>query len=280
MKTNQFTDTDRLAFQPAEKIGLIASVNPEQNVHITLITSIMAPGPTQITLGEFCSGRGKWFIQQNNRLSFFIMTLDKKFWRGKARWTHKRFEGKEYEQYNELPMFRYNTYFGVNTVHYLDLIEKEGPKSLPLPQIISAALVTKLAKSAAKTGPDEPILKPFAEDLFNDLGSLKFLSYLGTDGFPVIIPIIQCQAADSRRLAFSNLAFKNDLRQVPESAEVAVFCLNMKMQSVLIRGTYQGSKKFRGIKLGTITINWVYNSMPPIHEQIYPQHELKPVEVF
>lgn len=280
MKTNQFTDADRTAFQPAEKIGLIATVNPDQKIHMTLITSIMAPGPKQLTLGEFCSGRGKWFIQQNNRTSFLIMTLDKKYWRGKARWTHKRFEGKEYEQYNELPMFRYNTYFGINTVHYLDLVETEGPTPLPLPRIIPAALLTKLAKSAAATGQSQSILKPFALGLLNDLGSLKFLSYLGSEGFPEIIPIIQCQAADSRRLAFSPLAFEQDLNLVPDSAEVAVFCLNLKMQSVLVRGVYQKPSRFRGIKLATVDINWVYNSMPPIHDQIYPPVELKTVEVY
>ena len=280
MKKNSFSQAEIDTFKPAEKIGLVASVNPEGKVHITLITSIMASGPQQMTLGQFCNGRGKWYIQENNKLSFLIMTLDRQLWRGRARWTHKRFDGPEYEIYNEQPMFRYNTYFGINTVHYLDLVDTTGQAPLPMGRIIPAAVFTMLARGAAKSHKSQRILKPFAEKLFNGLSSLKFLSYLRSDGFPAIIPVIQCQAADSTRLVFSSFAFQDELAEIPAGAEVAVHCLNLQMQSVLIRGTFNGFQRHRLFKVGTIDIDWVYNSMPPIHEQIYPEIKLKPVVDF
>ena len=280
MKKRSFTTAEIKLFEPAEKIGLVASINPEGLVHITLITSIMASSPTQMTLGQFCSGRGKWHIQQNNKLSFLIMTLDRNLWRGKARWTHKRFDGPEYEIYNNMPMFRYNTYFGINTVHYLDLVETTDQESLPLGKIIPATILTKLAKGAAKTDGSHQILKPFAERLFNQLDSLKFISFIGDDGYPVIIPVIQCQAVDSRRLAFSSLAYGDELSSIKQGSDVSLFCLKLNMQSVLIRGKMTGYQRFRFLKMGIIDINWVYNSMPPIHEQIYPEIDLKPVVTF
>ena len=186
-------------------------------------------------------------------------------------------EGPEYERYNEIPMFRYNTYFGINTVHFLDLIETSGGEDLPMPKIILAAMLTKLAKAAATTGVDDRILKPFAEDLFNQLDSLKFIAYVGPEGFPVIVPVIQCQAADSRRLAFSPFAFKEELVCIPKGVRVALFGLTMGMEDVLIRGTFRGYKRTMGLTLGTVDIEWVYNSMPPAHGQIYPEVELKTI---
>lgn len=277
MKNSSFSEAEINLFKPAEKIGLVASVNPEGKVHITLITSIMASTPQQLTLGQFCTGQGKRFIQENNRLAFLIMTLDRKLWRGRARWTHKRFDGPEYEIYNEMPMFRYNSYFGVNTVHYLDLVDHTAQESLPMGRIVPAAIMTILAKGAAKTGNSKKILKPFAEELFNGLSSLKFLSYLQSDGFPAIIPVIQCQAADSRRLAFSCHAYQEELSEIPAGTVVTVHCLNLQMQSVLVRGIFNGIKRHRFFKVGTIDIDWVYNSMPPIHDQIYPEVKLEPV---
>jgi ferredoxin len=53
-------------------------------------------------------------------------------------------------------------------------------------------------------------------------------------GIPVIIPAIQYQAADSRRLVFSTLPFRNELRTIPADTTVSIFGLNLKMQSVLI----------------------------------------------
>jgi len=281
MKTKRsFSAKEMLAFEPAEKIGLVACINPDGLPHISLITSIMAAKADQLTLGQFCKGLSKQYIQQNPQIAFLIMTMDKKMWRGKASWTHLKNEGAEYERYNEIPMFRYNTYFGINTVHYLDLIETSGGQALPMPKIILAALLTKLAKAAAVTGLGDRILKPFAEDLFNQLGALKFMAYVGHDGFPEIVPVIQCQAADSRRLVFSPLAFKNELRRIPEATPVAVFGLTMGMEDVLIRGTFRGYKRALGLSLGIIDIEWVYNSMPPAHGQIYPEVELKPVREF
>ena len=281
MKTKTyFNKQDMIAFEPAEKIGLVACVNPDGLPHISLITSIMAAKPDQLTLGQFCKGLSKQYIQQHPQIAFLIMTMDKKMWRGKARWTHLKHEGAEYERYNEIPMFRYNTYFGINTVHYLDLIETSGSRALPMPKIILAAMLTRMAKAAAATGQNDRILKPFAEDLFNQLGSLKFMAYVGHDGFPVIVPVIQCQAADSRRLAFSPLAFKDELRQIPEATPVAVFGLTMAMEDVLIRGTFRGYRSAIGLALGVVDIEWVYNSMPPAHGQIYPEVELTPVRDF
>ena len=281
MKTKRsFSAKEMIAFEPAEKIGLVACVNPAGLPHISLITSIMAPKPDRFTLGQFCKGLSKQYIQQNPDIAFLIMTLDKKMWRGTARWTHLRNEGTEYERYNEIPMFRYNTYFGINTVHYLDLIETSGSENLPMPKIILSALLTKLAKSAAASGLKDRILKPFAEDLFNQLDSLKFMAYVGQDGFPVIVPVIQCQAADSRRLAFSPIAFKDELKRIPKETPVAVFGLTMGMEDVLIRGIFRGYRRTIGLTIGTIDIEWVYNSMPPAHGQIYPEVELKPVIEF
>jgi len=268
------------AFEPAEKIGIVASINPEGLPHISLITSIMALKPNQITLGQFCQGLSKRYIQQNNNVAFLIMTMDKKMWRGKAKWTHLKNEGPEYERYNEIPMFRYNTYFGINTVHYLDLIETSESQSLPMPKIVVSAMLTKFAKSSAQADIAERILTPFAETLFNQLDSLKFIAYVGADGYPVIIPVIQCQAADSRTLAFSSLAFKEELTHIAPGTEVAIFGLTMGMEDVLVRGTFHGFKRYRFMNLGTVGIDWVYNSMPPGHGQIYPPVDLKPVTDF
>ncbi len=275
-----FTEQEIKAFEPAEKIGLVASVNPEGLPHISLITSIMAPEPSRLTLGQFCKGLSKQYIQLNPNVSFLIMTMEKRMWRGRARWTHLRQEGPEYERYNEIPMFRYNTYFGINTVHYLDLIETSEGEALPMKEIVLSAMLTKFLKKRFATGNRERILKPFAEGLFNQLDALKFIAYVGENGFPVIIPVIQCQAADSRRLAFCPMAFKKELRRIPAGTTVALFGLTMKMEDVLVRGPFQGYARAMGIAIGTMDLEWVYNSMPPAHGQIYPEVPLAPVVDF
>ncbi|WDP91974.1 MAG: pyridoxamine 5'-phosphate oxidase family protein [Desulfobacter sp.] len=268
------------AFMPEEKIGIVASVNSEGLPHISLITSIRAAGPSQITLGEFCKGKSKENIQQNKKAGFLIMTMDKRMWRGKANWTHLKQDGPEFEAYNLMPMFRYNAYFGINTVHYLDLLETSAPEPLPLGRVIWATLLTRLVKGARALKEKQNPLNPFSKNLFNQMDALKFISWIPDDGFPVIVPVFQCQAADSGRIVFSSSVYKKELSAIPPGTTVAVFAMNMKMEDVLIRGKFSGLTRSRLITLGQVDIDWVYNSMPPCHGQIYPQIPVKPIVNF
>lgn len=277
---NSFSDSDRKAFGPSEKVGIIATMTPEGLPHLSLLTSVMASTPTQLTIGEFCKGSSKTHMPQTRKVGFAILTLDKKLWRGKAFWTHLKNEGPEYEVYNQQPMFRYNTYFGINTVHYLDLKETTTGEPLPLASVIRSALLTKIAKSSAAESGTKRVLSPFGEALFNRLDALKFLSFIAPDGFPAVIPVIQCQAADNRRLVFHPGAFSDELNQLEPGMTMAVFGLTMQMEDVLARGTFNGYARHRGIKLGTLDIDWVYNSMPPNHGQIYPPVPLTAVVNF
>jgi hypothetical protein len=160
------------AFLPAEKIALVASITPDHRPHVTLITSLRAAGPEQITLGEFCKGESKANIEKRPNIAFCVMTMDRRMWRGHARWTHLKNDGPEYQAYNDLPMFRYNAYFGIHTVHYLDLVDARGPEKLPLARVLAASLLTRAVRGRAGAKEGEPILTRFSRNLLNRLDAL------------------------------------------------------------------------------------------------------------
>ncbi|NMD41061.1 MAG: hypothetical protein GYA83_09725 [Deltaproteobacteria bacterium] len=212
----RFDEHDLKEFEPEAKVGLIATVNPAGLPHITLITALQAKTPTQLIWGQFSEGQSKANVKTNPKTGFLIMTMDRSLWRGKAVWTHQMSHGDDYAMFNNKPMFRYNAYTGIHTIHYMDLKETGGREGLPLARIVLSSLLTKLAKSGARSEEGGRILKPWAEKLFNRIDTVKFCSYVGSDGFPVIIPLLACQAADSTRLAFSDLAYRDELRGAAE----------------------------------------------------------------
>lgn len=277
--TKTFTEDEIKKLEPAEKIGLIATVNSEGAPHISLITSIQPLGADKLVFGEFSYGLSKWHVRNNPKSAFLMMTMDKSLWRGKSLWKERKKEGPEYIMYNEKPMFRYNTYFGINTVHYLDMIECGGKESLPLIKIILSVLLTRLSGKIKKKTSADP-LNNLSISFFNRMDSLKFLAYVGDDGYPEIIPVIQCRAASSESIVFSPAAYSDEMKKIPEGAEVAVFAMTLDMESVLVRGNFQGYKRSNFVNRGTVEIDWVYNSMPPVHGQIYPPVPLNPVDEF
>jgi len=281
MKTKkQFSPEDIEAFKPESKVGLLATVNAAGLPHITLITTMQANGPEEIVWGQFTEGKSKENVLKNPKTGFLIMTLDKNLWRGKALWRESKKEGPEYVRFNKLPMWRYNSYFGLHTIHYMDLVETTEKASLPLAGIIMSALLTKFSKAAAKTKKAESIMNDWTVKLLNKLDTLKFLSYVAEDGFPVIIPLLQCQAADSRKMVFHPGTYTRELLSLKEDTPVAIFGLTLAMQDVMVRGKFTGFKKYQAVKLGSVDINWVYNSMPPLVGQIYPPVEIETVEEF
>src|SRR4030066_970455 len=236
-KLTRFNEQDLKFFEPEAKVGLIATVNQGGQPHITLITALQAKTPDELIWGQFSEGLSKQNVQANNKTGFLIMTLDKSLWRGKALWRYTATHGEDFDMFNNKPMFRYNAYFGIHTVHYMDLVETYGRGFLPLVRIVLGSLLTMASKSAVKQKNNTGrILKPWAEGLFNRLDSIKFLSYIDKDGFPVLIPFIHCQATDSTRLAFSPLAYKDELNALRQDSSVAVFGLTLDIDAVLVRG--------------------------------------------
>ncbi len=274
-----FSEADITAFMPEMKIGLLATVNDAGLPHLTLISTFRAGSPTQLTWGQFTEGLSKQYIRQRPQVGFMVMTLNKEVWRGKATFTHTARQGPEYDAYNNIPMFRYNAYFGIHTVYYMDLIAHTGRQVLPMGQVILAAMQTMLARTLARKR-KATVLNLWTRRLFNKLDNLKFVAYVDTDGHPVIIPAIQAQALDASRVVFSTGAFGDELRAIPAGVSLAVFGMTLDMEDVLLRGAFEGIRRIAGIPCGAVAVDWVYNPMPPKPEQIYPATALEAVRVF
>ena len=275
-----FTDADIEGTQPAVKIGLLATVSPEGLPHITLLTTLMACGPARLSFGQFTEGRSMQHVRGNPKAGFLIMGLGRTLWRGRADFTGTANHGPEYDFYNNVPMFRYNAYFGIHTVYYFDLVEHGGKQPLPMNRIVFAALQTLLARSLAFKARGDPVLNPWTRGFLNKLDNLKFLAYVAADGYPRIIPAIQAQALDARRVIFSTSVYRADLRAIPTGAPLAVFGMALTMEDVLVRGRFLGYHRVAGIRTGTVAVDWVYNPMPPVPGQIYPAVPLDPVTKF
>jgi hypothetical protein len=275
-----FSPADIKALEPMLKIGLLATVNPEGLPHLTLISSLQASTARQMIFGQFVEGTSKEYVRERPQVGFLIMTLDKELWRGRATFTHTADQGPEFEMFNNTDMFRYNAYFGIHTVYYLDLVDQSGKQALPMGQIIVAAIQTMAARALVGKQRDKNVLNPWTRALMNKLDNLKFLAYVGSDGFPEIVPAIQAQALGGEQIIFSAGAYREDLEAIPEGATVAVFGMSLAMEDVLMRGEYQGIRRRGGVRCGSVKVNWVYNPMPPKAQQIYPELDLEPIRAF
>jgi uncharacterized pyridoxamine 5'-phosphate oxidase family protein len=275
-----FSAEDNKSFEPEMKVGLLATINAQGQPHITILSTLQARKPQEMFFGQFAEGMSKENIRKNPKVGFLIMTLDKNFWRGKARFTHTATQGEEYDLLNNTPMFRYNSYFGIHTVFYMDLIEQYGKTPLPMSKVILGAVKTIAVKTLAPIKTEKPVLNEWTRKLIDKMDNLKFLCHVGADGYPQIIPVIQSQTSGTENVLFSTSAFGEELTQIPKGATVAFFCMSFSMETVLLRGVYQGISRRAGLECGGLTVNWVYSCMPPKSMQIYPELPIEAVREF
>jgi len=278
---NAFMTSDLPNFEPDGKVGILATVDSQGLPHMTLITAMQAIDTKHLVFGQFCEGSGKQNAREHHAIGFLIMSLHKEVWRGKARWTHAAKTGAESEMFNQKPMWRYNSYFGIHTVHYMDLVGTTRKENLPMGRIIGGVFKGMLLSPSfyPKTKNHDEVMNKWTQRLISKTGALKFIAYIDSDGFPMIVPVLSAKAASTSEVIFPKAEYADELAQIPQGP-VALYTMALSMETVLVRGTYIPKMTKYSLEAGRMTVNHVYNSMPPVPGTIYPKNNLNAVSTF
>ncbi len=275
-----FDSTDVEAFAPDAKVGLLATISPEGMPHVSLITTLTAEGPATLWWGQFTEGACKANVRREPRVGFLVMTLDRRVWTGRARWLDSQTTGAALDGFNARPMFRYNAYFGVHSSHRMELVAVEGPAPLSVPSMAVGAVGATVASPMAVERGAPEALRPWARGLLRGLQTLKFLAWIDGDGFPRIVPGVGASPAGASRVVVAATGQRDALLKLAPGRTVALFAMNLQMESVLLRGTLGAFRGPPGLELAGLDITQVYNSMPPQQGLVWPQEPLEPVREF
>jgi hypothetical protein len=252
---------------PEVMLKLIATIDKRGWPHLTIISSNRAIAKDQVVWGQFSNGQSKKNIFENPKHGIFFMTGDMpfRFVQIKANFSHTKTEGEDLEYFNNMKLMRYLTYYNVYKVYYNKVIAASYIRKLSLGGIALGLIKNLIGKGATKTKLDEKRLNVLGFNIFKGPFNPKFLAYIDpTDGYPIITPCIQLTAPDRNRLVFPPSALKTDLESIPENSKVAVLGMNMDLANQLVNGTFIGYNKYRGVKLGVIEIEEIYNGSPPL----------------
>ena len=268
------------AFAPDAKVGLLATVTPQGTPHVTLITTLSGRPPDTLLWGQFCEGASKRHVQADPRVGFLVMTLERQVWVGRARWVSCAAEGPELDDFNQRPMFRYNAYFGIHTAHHMKLESLRGPQPLDIPSMAVGAISANVVGPAVSKRDRPAALRPWAVALLRGLQTLKFLCWIDDAGYPCLVPAVGAAPSGASRVVVSATGHRELLRGLEPGRSVALFALNLQMESVLLRGTLGAFRGPPGLELAPLDIEQVYNSMPPKQGLVWPPQPLEPVRSF
>lgn len=267
---------DFKAFEKSEKLAIVATIGEDNDPHLSLLSTLMAKDETTLVAGQFSQGLSKKNMLERHKSGFAILTLDMNLWTGFCDWYDVKTEGEEYVKYNNMQMWRFNTYFGIGKVHYAHLKGISEKRKLNFLGIGLNAVKVILLKRFLKNKNEKTILTPFSQKLFNAMGNPKFAGFINSEGYPQVVPVVQAQAVGSDRIVFTASPYKSLFKDLKKGMRVAVEAISMDMESVLVKGTFSGFKN----GIGYVDIDRVYNSMPPICGYVYPKEEYKETTEF
>jgi hypothetical protein len=260
-------------------IKLVSTIDDKGWPHITFISNNKAKSPNQIVWGEFMHGKSKRYIQDNPKHGYFYMSGEKplRMLQIKANFSHILKAGEDLDEFNNSSTMRYNNTVNVWRAFYGNVVSVSPFQKISIGKLIKGIIFSMWAKGAAKSGMTEERLDQFGKGIFTGAMNPKFLAFIDPDdGYPIVLPCFQAIAADYTRLVFPPTMFKEQLAYIPENSKVAVYGLNSEFIAQTVKGTFLGYKKYRGVTLGSVNIEEVYNAGPPLPGVIYPEIEVLP----
>ena len=259
-------ERDAKDFASPYKVALIATHDEEKDVHNTHLSSLMNRGDDEMVVGEIVKGLSKQFFHERPRAGFLIMNLAREFWTGTMDFSDKKTEGPEYITFNEMTLFRFNTYFGVHTVHYAELREISEKRKLNMAGI-AANMVRVILASALFKGREVPVFNPWTRRHTAKAGTLLFLGFSGDDGYPRLLPVIQGKSVSRSRILLTPAPYKKLAEGLKDGDRASLFAASLDMEAVLLKGTY---RRLPG-GLGAVDVDRDYNCMPPVPRYLYPE---------
>ena len=270
----KFTEEEIKYFDNPYKVAIIATVDEDGDIHMFNASTLMNKGDDEMMFGEFVRGKSKKLIYRNPKTGFFIMSVDQHFWTGNMDFTHSVTEGEDYVYMNQYQLFRFNTYFGVCEVHYADLKNISEMKKLNLPGVIANALKVMAMKPFFAGDKNKKMLRPWAEKFMSGLITLEFLGFMGEDGYPKIVPVIQAQAASSSRIFLTKAPYSKMMKDLKDGQRVGIYGFSLDMEATHVNGVYHDGP----LGTGYVEIDKLYATAPPISGEIDYNKKYEPVD--
>lgn len=248
--------------------------------HLTFIASTKAISNKQLVWGQFLHGKSKQYIQDNPKHGYLLMSINMPFkmLQIKANFTHKLSKSEDLDNLNIGDDMRYSTTMNFFKAFYSDIVAASQLQKVSIIKLLKSIILSKIGKGGLKSNKNaEARLDKFGKVIFNGALNPKFIVYLDPkDGYPVIVPCFQAFSHNHTKLVFSPSLFKEQLSIIPLGSRVAVFGMTMDFVAQVVKGTFLGFEKHRGVNLGIIDIEEVYNSAPPLPGLIYPEKAVLP----
>jgi hypothetical protein len=242
----------------------LATVDEQGLPNLVLIASIEPATDTRMVFADFLMNKTGKNLDRDAKVGVLVITEQLDWWSMTADHVGWERTGDLVDHFNSNDLFRYNAYTGIRRAGKMDLRSMPAKGKYGKLALLTDFASTKMTagKFAQEVGPDKMPFRVMQK--FSRLAAIKVFSYIGADGYPVILPILSAQPADAKTLVFGMQSSPNALRDIPKNTPCAINVVTFEPVSYQVKGTFAGFSGTTLGKKGVIAIDSVWSTSPPL----------------
>ena len=237
----------------------LATRNSDGIPNVVPVISILPADdkPDTLFFGNFLLRKTIQNLEQDTRVGILVITQQLRGWMLQADFQEFQRTGKYVDQQMYSSLLRYNAYTGIRNAGVMHVRSVQGTFRISKLQVLKDYLLARLASiaKASPSGRGTTIPLPVRQE-FNKMAAVKVLTWIGEDGYPLVVPALSLQPAGAQSL----ICWKEmRIPEPPQGALVAANILTLEAVSYQIKGRWTS-----GERTGTVETNEFYAGGPPI----------------
>jgi hypothetical protein len=237
----------------------LATRNSEGTPNVVPVISILPADdkPDTLFFGNFLLRKTIQNLRQDTRVGILVITQQLQGWVLQADFQEFQRTGTYVDRQMKSSLLRYNAYTGIRNAGVMHVRSLQGTFRISRLQVMKDYLLARLARIGGTAPSDQGATIPLpVRQEFNKMTAVKALTWVGEDGYPIVVPAISLQPARAQSL----ICWKGmRLPEPPQGALVATNILTAEAVSYQVKGRWAG-----GRRTGIIETQEFYAGGPPI----------------
>jgi len=237
----------------------LATRSTESVPNVVPVISILPADdqPDTLFFGNFLLRKSIKNLQEDRRVGILVITQELQGWILKGDFLEFQRTGPYVDRQMSSSLLRYNAYTGIRNAGIIRVRSVEQCFRISKLQVAKDYLLARLAALSGGATGDGGVAMPLpVQHEFAKMAAVKVLTWVGKDGYPVVIPALSLQPARAENL----ICWKGTRFPEPEEGgRVASNILTLEAISYQVKGRWAGARS-----TGRIQVQEVYAGGPPL----------------
>jgi len=237
----------------------LATRNTESMPNVVPVISILPADdqPDTLFFGNFLLRKTIKNLEEDRRVGILVITQQLQGWILKGDFVEFQRTGPYVDRQMSSSLLRYNAYTGIRNAGIIHVRSVEQAFHISKLQVLKDYLLARLAALTGPASADGGVAMPLpVRHEFAKMAAVKVLTWVGKDGYPVVVPALSLQPARAENL----ICWKGTRFPEPEEGgRVASNILTLEAISYQVKGRWAGAHG-----TGSVRIQEVYAGGPPL----------------